>query len=461
MFSADFLQACLDAALLKGGDYADLFIEQSDDTFIAYDDGKVKSISSGRIAGAGIRVITGRNFVYLYASDPTEERLRELAQAVANAVAQGKRGELGPLPASPARGTRHRAVMNARSIELGDKIDCLRRADAAARAKGAAISQVMANYWEKLQEVWIATSEGAYVNDERNRLRLFATAVATRGELRETGSADAGKSRGFELFDQFSPESIGEEAARIALVALDADYAPTGKLPVIIDSGFGGVIFHEACGHALEATSVADDASVFSGKLGQKIAHEAVTAIDDGTLENEWGSANFDDEARPTQRTVLIENGILTNYLVDRLGQAKMGLAANGCGRRESYQFAPTSRMSNTFIAPGPHTREELIAAIDHGLYCAKMGGGSVDPATTDFNFSVREAYLIEGGKIGKAVKGASLIGKGSEILMGIEAVADNLAHGAGMCGSASGSVPANVGQPAVLVRGLVVGGRA
>lgn len=461
MFSSDFLSACLGKALSRGGDYADIFLERSDDSLITFDDGKVKSISTGLVSGAGIRVISGRNYVYLYASDPTEERLTELASSVAEALSGGGRGAILALPPAPASERRHRVAKDPGAEGLGAKIGYLKRADAAARAKGEAISQVTATWWEKLQEVWVATSEGSFAHDDRRRIRLFTTAVATRGDIRETGMADAGKSLGLELFDRYSPERIGEEAARIALVALDADYAPTGKLPVVIDNAFGGVIFHEACGHALEASSVADDASVFCGKLGQKIANEAVTAIDDGTMANEWGSATYDDEAQPTRRNLLIDRGVLTSYLVDRLGQAKMGLPANGCGRRESYRFAPTSRMSNTYIAPGPHKLADLIASVDRGIYCAKMGGGSVDPATTDFNFAVREAYLIEGGKIGKPVKGASLIGKGSEILMGIEAVADNLDVGAGMCGSSSGSLPVNVGQPAVLVRGLVVGGRS
>ena len=461
MFSSDFLASCIKTALSRGGDYADVFVESGADALIVFDDGKVKSVSTGFVAGVGLRVITGRNYVYLYASDPTEERLRELASSMAEAVAAGGSGTIRALPPSPLEGGRHRVARDPAGADLGMKIEILKRADAAARSAGQAISQVTATWWEKNQEVWVATSEGRFAHDERKRLRMPVVAVASRGDLRETGQADSGKSLGLEIFDRYPPESIGAEAARVALVALDADYAPAGKLPVVIDKAFGGVIFHEACGHALEATSVADDASVFSGKLGRKIAHDAVTAIDDGTMPNEWGSASFDDEALETRRNVLIKDGILESYLVDRLGQAKMGIPANGCGRRESYRFAPTSRMSNTYIAPGPHKLADLIASVDHGIYCAKMGGGSVDPATTDFNFAVREAYLIEGGRIGKAVKGASLIGKGSEILMGIEAVADDLDVAAGMCGSSSGSIPTNVGQPAILVRGLVVGGRA
>ncbi|MCX8058701.1 MAG: TldD/PmbA family protein, partial [Spirochaetes bacterium] len=269
-----------------------------------------------------------------------------------------------------------------------------------------------------------------------------------------------GKALGFEFFDKYTPENIARESARIATVMLEADYAPKGKLPVVIDNEFGGVIFHEACGHALEATSVADNASVFTGKLGEKIASDCVTAIDDGTIPNEWGSNYYDDEGNRTQKNILIENGYLKSYLVDKLGAIKMKSQPNGCGRRESYKFAPTSRMSNTYIAPGKYKFEELISSIDYGLYCKKMGGGSVNPPTTDFNFAVSEAYLIKNGKIDRPVKNASLIGKGSEIIKNIDMVADNLEFGTGMCGSFSGSIPANVGQPAIRVQGLVVGGR-
>jgi TldD protein len=265
---------------------------------------------------------------------------------------------------------------------------------------------------------------------------------------------------GFEFFDLFSPESIAAEAARIALVMLDAEYAPSGTMPVVIDNGFGGVIFHEACGHALETGSVADDASVFCGKMGEQIADPCVSAVDDGTIPNEWGSAAYDDDGLETRKNLLIKDGVLVSYLVDRLGQAKMGLPALGCGRRESYRFPPTARMSNTYIAPGDKKLSDLISSVDKGLYCRNLGGGSVNPPTTDFNFAVSEAYLIEGGKLGAPVKSASLIGKGSEIIKNIRMVANDLSFGTGMCGSFSGSIPASVGQGAVLVGGLVVGGR-
>ena len=231
-------------------------------------------------------------------------------------------------------------------------------------------------------------------------------------------------------------------------------------MDVIIENGFGGVIFHEACGHSLEATSVAKNLSVFSNKLGQKIANEAVTAIDDGTLENFWGSGNYDDEGNPTRRNVLIEKGVLKSYLVDDQNGRRMKQKGNGACRRQSYKYAPTSRMSNTFIDNGPYTTQEIIQATKKGLYAKKMGGGSVNPITGEFNFAVQEAYLVEDGQIKERVKGATLIGNGAEVLLNIDMVGNNLLTAQGMCGSLSGSIPADVGQPCVRVRNITVGGR-
>jgi TldD protein len=256
-------------------------------------------------------------------------------------------------------------------------------------------------------------------------------------------------------------KEIGRKTAEIAVTMIKAKFCPSGVMPVIIGGGFGGVIFHEACGHSLEATSVAKGASVFSGKLGQKIAADCVTAIDDGTLPGEWGSLNIDDEGTPTRRNVLIEKGILKSYLIDRLNGVRMGMASTGSSRRESYRFAPTSRMNNTFIAAGNDNFDEMVAGVENGLYARKMGGGSVNPGTGEFNFAVTEAYMIRNGKIAEPVRGASLIGKGHEVLFNIDRVAANLRQEQGVCGSISGSVPTNVGQPPIRVKEILVGGRS
>lgn len=266
---------------------------------------------------------------------------------------------------------------------------------------------------------------------------------------------------GLEFYETTTPEQIGREAVRVALVLTRAKPCPSGRMPVIIDNGFGGVIFHEACGHSLEATAVAKNQSVFAGKLGEQIASSKVTAVDDGTIPNAWGSQTVDDEGNRQQRRVLIRDGVLQMYMVDTLNGRRMNTASTGSGRRQSYKFEPTSRMSNTFIEAGTDTFEDMLAGIEKGLYAKKMGGGSVNPQTGEFNFAVQEGYLIENGKITDPVKGASLIGTGQEILMNIDMVGDNLDRAQGMCGSASGSIPTDVGQPRLRVSSITVGGTA
>lgn len=459
MHSQAFYSRLLTLALKHGGDYADIFLEHTNDTVLLFDSGKVKSINTGLISGAGIRVISGGKSIYLYASNADELKLLNLAETISLAVNTGKTGNLGEMH-SISNNYPHDAKILPSTVSLKDKLDILGRADAAARDHSSLIDEVMVRYWDNSQNVTVATSEGRLVSDRRIRTRLAVTAVAADGDHKEMGFFGPGKALGFELFDRFTPESVGEEAARMALVSFAAGPAPQGKMPVVMDNAFGGVIFHEACGHALETTAVADNASVFCGMMGEKIANSAVTAIDDGTLPNEWGSQKFDDEGEKTRRNVLIEKGILKSYMVDKLGSMKMDLPVTGSGRKQSYKFAPTSRMTNTFIAPGNHSLDEMIASIDRGLYCKNMGGGSVNPPTTDFNFSVAEAYLIKNGKIDRPVKGASLIGRGADILMNIEMVGSNLDYGTGMCGSESGSIPVDVGQPPIKVSGLVVGGQ-
>ena len=306
----------------------------------------------------------------------------------------------------------------------------------------------------------VANSEGLFVEDRHVRTRIAVNAVASDGVENQSGGCSPGRGMGLEMFEIFNPREVGIHAAKQAMVNLSADYCKADKLPVAIENGFGGVIFHEACGHSLEATSVGIGMSEMCGKLGQKIANEKITAIDDGTIPNAWGSVNVDDEGNPTQRNVLIENGVLKSYMVDRLGSRRMGMPMTGNSRRQGYTYEPTSRMTNTFIDNGPDKNEDIIASIEYGLYAKEMGGGSVNPLTGAFNFAVREGYMIRNGKICEPVRGASLIGTGSQILQDIDMVGQNLATGQGMCGSSSGSVPTDVGQPLIRVKSITVGGR-
>lgn len=323
------------------------------------------------------------------------------------------------------------------------------------------ISQVNVTYLDKDQKILVANTEGIYVEDRRIRTRLGISAIASKGNENQTGFEGPGRAMGFEMFEEVDPEYYGKEAARTAYTMLNAKNCPAGKMPVAIDNGFGGVIFHEACGHSLEATSVAKGNSVFSGKLGEQIASSKVTAIDDGTLANHWGSSNIDDEGNLTQKNTLIKNGILNSYMIDKLNGRRMNMQATGSSRRQSYKYAPTSRMTNTYIAAGEDKETDIIKSIDNGLYAKKMGGGSVNPVTGEFNFAVAEGYLVKNGEIKEPVRGASLIGKGSEVLMNIDMVSDNLKQAQGMCGSSSGSIPTNVGQPMIRVKEITVGGRS
>ena len=462
MLDKTIAQAVLDAALSTGGDFAEVFWEDRRNNVLTLMDNRLEAVNAGRMHGAGIRVYTGLSAVYTYTNDTSREGLlRCAAQAAAAVSAQGRRVSAAPLR-ELILSNRHPVLLTPSKTPARQKAEVLRAANAAAREKGSEIVQVVCNYRDSEQDVCIANSEGLYATDRRTYTRLSCQVVASNGTESQVGSEGPGAMRGFELFQgHVDPAATGRKAAETAIKMLHAPVCPAGVMPVAIDNGFGGAIFHEACGHSLEATSVAFGTSEFSGKLGQQIAAPCVTAVDDGTLPNEWGSENIDDEGTPTTRLVLIENGILKNYMIDRLNGKRMGMAPTGSARRESYAFAPTSRMRNTYIAAGNDDNAEIIATMGDGLYAAKMGGGSVNPATGEFNFAVQEGYLVRDGKITTPVRGASLIGKGAEILMRIDRVGRDMTMAQGMCGSLSGSVPTNVGQPLIRVSAMTVGGRA
>ena len=308
--------------------------------------------------------------------------------------------------------------------------------------------------------ILIANTEGVYAQDRQIRTRIAISAVAEMDGEAQTGFFGPGRRMGMEMFDEIDPKEVGLHAAKQAVVMAGAGYCPAGVMPVAIGNGFGGVIFHEACGHSLEASAVAYGQSQFVGKLGQKIANEKVTAIDDATIPNAWGSINIDDEGTPAQRKVLIEKGVLKSYMIDKFNGRRMGMPSTGSSRRQTYSFTPTSRMSNTYIAEGTDKNEDIIASMEYGLFAKDMGGGSVNPTTGEFNFAVNEGYLVRNGKICEPVRGASLVGKGSDIIMDIDMVGTGLDLGTGMCGSSSGSIPTTVGQPLIRVSHITVGGR-
>ena len=457
-FDSNFLHSVLEEALKNGGEYADLFFENTKINNISYLDKKVDDMSLGHNYGVGLRVIVDKKTIYLYSNDTTNDSLINLARSVSSIV-KNKKHIVKDFIKSKEKDN-HPVHINPFDVNFDEKIETLAYLDKTARKVSDKIKQVSARYMEKERNILVCTSNGILKEDSQTYIRLVMMSMASDGTNTQTSSRTKGALDGFQVIRDINLENMAIETANSAIKMLDSEYPKSGKYPVVIDNAFGGVIFHEACGHALEATSVADNASVFCNKLGEKIASDVVTAIDDGTIKNAWGSYNIDDEGNDAQRTVLIENGILKSYLVDELGSIKMNQKVTGSARRESYKYAPTSRMRNTFIDKGNSTFEELISGIEYGLYAKKMGGGSVDPATTDYNFAVSEGYLIENGKITKPVRGATLIGRGDETLMNIEAVSSNLELADGICGSISGSVPTTVGQPAIRVKELTVGGR-
>ena len=460
MLDQNLAREVLACAVRTGGDFAEIFMEDRVDHALLMRSGRIENVNTGRIHGAGVRVFSGTNAVYVHTNDTSREGLMACAEQAAAAVKAGKGCMVEAFkPSCYVRPEEIRILPT--DVKAAVKAEKIRAAEAAARRVSSEIVQVNVNYIDHVQDVLICNTEGVFATDRRVRTRMSVGAVASNGTEIQTGMEGPGAAMGFEIFDErIDPEKYGELAARQAVTMLHAPQCPAGVMPVVIDSGFGGVIFHEACGHSLEATSVAFGVSEFSGKLGQMIAAPCVTAIDDGTMVNEWGSLHIDDEGIPTTNLTLIENGVLKNYMIDKLGGRRMNMAPTGSGRRQSYAWAPTSRMRNTYIAAGKDDEAEMIATMGDGLYAKKMGGGSVNPATGEFNFAVNEGYLVKDGKIVHPVRGASLIGRGSEVLLKIDRVGKDMQMGQGMCGSSSGSIPTNVGQPMIRVSSLTVGGQ-
>lgn len=453
-------QLVLEKAISTGGDFAEIYLEDRINHQVTMRSSKANLINAGRLHGAGVRVFNGMNAIYVYTNDTSLEGLLSCAQKAADAVKTQKKATPAPLVWRQTPSI-HPISIYPDKVKTQLKIEKLRQADQAARSLSAEISQVSLYCQDSVQNIWIANTEGLFTADTRVYTRLGCSSVASNGTENQTGFEGPGAMMGFEIFDQWlDPEAAGKTSAQTALTMLHAPECPAGVMPVVIDNGFGGVIFHEACGHSLEATSVAYGNSEFCGKLGQKVAADCVTAVDDGTMPNEWGSLNIDDEGMPTTRLVLIENGVLKNYMIDKLGGRRMNMAPTGSGRRQSYAYAPTSRMRNTFIVAGNDDEEAMIRTMGDGLYARKMGGGSVNPSTGEFNFAVAEGYLVKDGKIASPVRGATLIGRGSEVLTRIDRVGKEMKMAQGMCGSASGSVPTNVGQPMIRVSSMTVGGR-
>ena len=461
MIEEAVLERTLHAALREGGDFAEVFAEDRRVATARLDDGKVEELVSGRERGAGIRVVRADTTGYAHTANLTEAGLREAAAAAA-AAARGTPGAAHVIALERREATRpHEVEILPETVEKVRKAEMLERADHAARAASDSIRQVSATYADTRRRILVANSDGLLVEDDAVRTRFMVNCVAIADTGMQTGMEAPGRSIGFEYFDEIDPEEVARIAADRALTMLRARPAPAGKLPVVLKRGAGGVLFHEACGHGLEADLVEKDWSVFAGRVGEQVASPLVTLVDDGSYAREWGTFAIDDEGAPAQRNVLIDKGVLTDYMWDFLRSRKAGRPSSGNGRRETYQHLPMVRMTNTFLLEGPDDPDAIIRDTPYGIYCVALGGGQVNTATGDFVFGITEAYMIENGEITEPVRAAQLIGNGPETLTLVDAVGNDFDTWAGTCGKDGQGVPVSSGQPTLRVRELTVGGTA
>jgi TldD protein len=445
----------LGKALSTGGDFAEVFAERRGGLAMSIDESRIESVQSGAEEGAGIRVLSGGTtyFAHVDGLDPAD------LERAASEAAAALRGEQTTPRALEAVATESQPIsQRPEDVPVARKAALLRELDERGRSQGGEVVQLSASYAEARRQVAVANSEGLLCGDDRTRVRLAAQAVARRGDSVETGMETLGAHRGFELLED-DPAAVAESAGRKALTLLDAAPAPAGSMPVVVGGGFGGVLFHEMTGHGLEADHVQKGASVYAGKLGEQVAQPLLSAYDDGRLPGEWGTDGVDDEGTPTQKTLVVEDGRLTAFLYDRVRAGRDGVPSTGNGRRESFRHLPIPRMTNTYIAPGEASPDEMIAEVEKGFYAVSFAGGQVDPATGDFVFGVSEGYLIEGGKVTKPCRGATLVGNCLEVLAAIDAVGDDFEMKTGFCGKGGQKVPVGTGQGHVRVAAMTVGG--
>ncbi len=462
MLDTDLVRTTLDEALATGGEFAEVFAEDRRSTSAVFDDGRVEELSSGRRRGAGIRVVVGESTGFAHTADLTPEGLRAAARRAASA-AKGGGGVQAPTELTRVDVEPGTVEVLPESVEKAVKVELLRRADDAARSVNDAIRQVTARYSEGRRRILVANSDGVLGEDDQVRTLFSVGTVASGDAGMQTGRETIGHTVGFELFDTYDVEELARRAAQRAVTKLNARPAPSGELPVVIAKGGGGVLFHEACGHGLEADLVRKGASVFKDRVGEQVASPLVTLVDDGTMAREWGALAIDDEGSPTRRNVLIEDGVLTDYMWDLLRSRSAGRPQSGNGRRQSYEHLPMVRMTNTYVLDGDAEPDDIIADTPNGVYVAHLGGGQVNTATGDFVFGMTEAYLIEDGEITEPLREGNLIGNGPRVLADIDAIANDFAMGSpGTCGKDGQGVPVGDGQPTLRVRsGLTIGGTA
>lgn len=453
----ELLTKYLNIALETGADYAEIYYEKTKNTTFRLNDSKLDSIDTNDEEGLGIRIIKKDESYYTSTTNFEPKNIEKTIRRLLKNISEekGRKVVLNELVDK-----RRKAKIPHDSFPISKKKELLYKIDEIARKQSKEVVQVSAGIIESDKEFTIANSDSLLITGNSILTRIVATIFTEKNGIKTHEFVDYGKGLGYELLDEISIDEMIEKTTKTAIEKLNAKDFKGGELPVVIAPGFGAVIFHEACGHGLEATSVAPHLSVFSDDLGKKIASPKVTLIDDGTIAGAWGSSIIDDEGNPTQKNVLIDKGILKSYLVDHFNSKQMKQTINGCGRRQDYHYSTTSRMSNTYLAPGTDKVDDMIKSIKLGVYCERMSGGSVNPSTGDFNFAVDTARLIEDGKIKELLKGITLIGNSKEILKNVEMVSDDLKISAGYCGSKSGTIPVTIGQPTIKVSKIIVGGK-
>lgn len=455
----DILSKIIKKALSTGADYADVYIEHTRPLSIQLEDNKIEKLTSGVDAGIGIRAIFGDKTSFAYSNDFSEDSLFSIAEVVGRAVKE-ETVKAKTFDLRKVRPTVHfRIKNNPRDVALKKKIMLLENANKAAKDVSSKVKQVSVIYGDSEKNVCIATSEGSLAEERRIYTFALVQVIAAEGGILQTGYEPVGGLTGFELFEGTPFEETSVKAARKAVAMLNARKAPGGRMPVVISSEAGGTMIHEAVGHGLEADLVQQGLSVYTDKIGKRIASPLVTIVDDSTLPDKRGSFMFDDEGVASQKTVLVEKGILKGYLYDKLTSMKQGIPSTGNGRRESYKHRPIPRMSNTFILPGKGRPEDIIRSVDKGFFVKKMGGGQVNTVTGEFVFEVSEGYLIERGHIGEPVRGATLIGNGPEVLNSIDMVGNDIGFAIGTCGKDAQGVPISDAMPTVRIPEMVVGG--
>ncbi len=459
LLSKNIALEVINNCLLTGADFAEIYVQRKFSHNLALSHKRVDTCVSSLTYGASIRIMLGTKCVFGYTQDVSKKGLLDLADRLKGSF-NGKQ-EINLAEFSKVKvGKKHQPLKPHDSLTNEQKIAYLKQGEQAIYAVSPLIINATCALVEWDEEIEVFNSKGAHVSDKRTRTRLAVSAVAGKNNEFQSAFEGPGGSVGLELLDSVDIVATGKKVAETALKLLSAPECPSGKMTVIIGNKFGGVLFHEACGHPLEGVAISHKTSVFSDKLGQQIASKEVTAIDDGTIDHGWGSSNFDDEGEVTTKNVLIKDGILTSFMMDNFEGRRMNRVSTGACRRQSYKYLPTTRMTNTYIANGKYSVEDMIKATKFGLYCVSFNGGSVDPSTDKFNFTASEAYIIKDGKIDHLVKDASLVGYGYEVLKNIDMVGNDLGRGQGMCGAASGSIPVDVGQPTLRVQNITVGGR-